>query len=324
MKTMRKRTLTALAASGAVTLVMGTGCAPRGDTDKATDPGADKVSARMKQVVSKDGTTIAFDRSGNGPAVVLVGGALSVRSHPMVAQLVERLSQRFTVLNYDRRGRADSGDTSPYAVRREVEDLEAVIDAAGGSAFVFGSSSGAVLALEAASTLPTKITKLALYEPPFIIDDSRPPVPNGLLQQLNEAVASGRRGDAVEIFMTKAVGLPKESLVSMRKDPSWAQMEAVAHTLAYDVLIVGDTMGGKPLPADRVKQWAAATMPVLVMAGEKSEPFMHKGAQALVEALPSAQHRALAGQGHAADSAALAPVLVEFFAGGKGGTTPGN
>jgi pimeloyl-ACP methyl ester carboxylesterase len=280
----------------------------------------------MKQAASKDGTPIAFDRSGNGPAVVLVGGALSVRSHPMVTQLVERLSEHFTVFNYDRRGRGDSGDTSPYAAQRELEDLEAVIDAAGGSAFVFGSSSGAVLALEAASKLPPKITKLALYEPPFIIDDSRPPVPNDLLKQLDEAIASGKRGDAVEIFMTKAVGMPKESLVPMRKDPSWAQMEAVAHTLPYDVLLVGNTMGGKPLPADRIQQWAAATMPVLVMAGEKSEAFMHKGTQALVAALPSAQHRALAGQGHAADSAALAPVLVEFFAGGKGkgSTTPRN
>jgi pimeloyl-ACP methyl ester carboxylesterase len=323
MKTMNKRALAALAVSVAVTLVMGTGCTPRSDADKATEAGEDRGSARMKQVVSKDGTTIAFDQAGNGPAVVLVGGALSVRSHPVVTQLVERLSEHFAVFNYDRRGRGDSGDTSPYAVRREVEDLEAVIDAAGGSAFVFGSSSGAVLALEAASTLPTKVTKLALYEPPFIIDDSRPPVPNDLLEQLNEAIASGRRGDAVEIFMTKAVGLPKESLVSMRKDPSWAQMEAVAQTLAYDVLIVGHTMGGKPLPADRVKQWAAARMPVLVMAGEKSEAFMHEGAQALVEALPNAQRRALAGQGHAADSAALAPALVQFFA-GKGSATPEN
>jgi pimeloyl-ACP methyl ester carboxylesterase len=243
---------------------------------------------------------------------------LSVRSHPMVTQLVGRLSERFTVFNYDRRGRGDSGDTSPYAVQRELEDLEAVIDAAGGSAFVFGSSSGAVLALEAASTVPTKITKLALYEPPFIVDGSRPPVPNDLLKQLDDAIASGKRGAAVEIFMTKAVGLPKESLVPMRKDPSWAQMEAVAHTLPYDVLLVGNAMGGKPLPADRIQQWAAATMPVLVMAGDKSEAFMHKGTQALVEALPRAQRRALAGQGHAADSAALAPVLVEFFAGGTG------
>jgi pimeloyl-ACP methyl ester carboxylesterase len=269
----------------------------------------------MRKVISKDGTAIAFDKTGHGPVVILVGGALGVRSHPMFSQLVELLSGQFTVFNYDRRGRGDSGDTPPYAVTREVEDIEALIDEAGGSANVYGISSGAVLALEAASKLPHKVKKLALYEPPFIIDDSRPPVPKDYVEQLNAAIAAGRPDSAVEIFMTKALLIPDEYVAPMRADPSWREMEKVAHTLAYDGIIMGNAMSGKPLPAERVKQWAKAAMPTLVMTGGNSEAFFHSGAKALVAGLPNAKHRVLEGQDHAVSSEALAPVLVEFFAG---------
>ncbi len=231
----------------------------------------------------------------------------------MNVQLAELLSKHFTVLNYDRRGRGDSSDTPPYAVEREAEDIEAVIDAAGGSAFVYGISSGAVLALEAASRLPTKVKKLALYEPPFILDDSRPPLPKDYVAQLDAAIAADKRGDAVEIFMTKALGIPEEYLAPMRADPSWAETEAVAHTIAYDGTIMGDTMSGKPLPTARTKQWAKATMPTLVMDGGNSEAFFHTAAQALVDVLPNAQHQTLAGQDHGVASDVLVPVLVEFF-----------
>src|SRR5258708_9846771 len=162
----------------------------------------------MKKVLSKDGTPIAFDQSGHGPAVILVTGAIARRSE--AASLAAHLSPDFTVFAYDRRGRGESGDTAAYAVEREVEDLDALITEAGGSAFVFGHSSGAVLALEAARLLPTKITKLAVYEPPFIIDDSRPPAPEDYVPHLNELVSSGRRGEVVEYFMTEAVGVPAE------------------------------------------------------------------------------------------------------------------
>jgi pimeloyl-ACP methyl ester carboxylesterase len=274
----------------------------------------------MRQVTSKDGTTIAYDQSGKGHPVVLVTGALGVRSDTMLAEL---LAPHFIVFNYDRRGRGDSGDTPPYAVEREVEDIEALINDAGGSAFVYGLSSGAVLALEAASKLPTKVKKLALYEPPFIVDDSRPPVPRDYVAQLNEAIAAGRRGDAVEIFMTKAILIPAEFVAQMRhapmgevfdaemRTPEWAEMEKVAHTLAYDGTIMGDTMTGKPLPP---KKWASVTSPTLVIVGGNSEAFFHNGAQALVEALPSAQLSVLEGQDHAVAPKALAPVLVDFFA----------
>lgn len=279
----------------------------------------------MRTVTSKDGTTIAFDQCGQGAAVILVTGALGVRSpHPMSRQLAELLSKNFTVIDYDRRGRGDSGNTLPYAVQREVEDIEALIDAAGGSAFLYGLSSGGVLALEAASKLPNKVKKLALYEPPFIIDDSRPPVPDDYVEQLNAAIAAGRPGEAVEIFMTKALLIPPEFVAQMRnapmsqsfgddagmKPPEWADMEKVAHTLAYDGMITRDTMSGKPLPP---KKWFSNRAPTLVITGENSEAFFHDGAKALVNELPQAQHHILEGQDHAVSPEALAPVLVEFF-----------
>jgi len=282
----------------------------------------------MRTITSKDGTKIAFDQYGEGPALILVTGALGVRSpHPMSRQLAELLSQHFTVIDYDRRGRGDSGDTQPYAVQREVEDLEALIDAAGGSAFLYGISSGAVLALEAASRLPGKVKKLVMYEPPFIVNDSRPPVPKDYVEQLNAAIAAGRPGDAVEIFMTKALLIPPEFVAQMRnapmdqsfgedvvKPPEWSEMEKVAHTLAYDGMVLGDAMSGKPLPS---KKWFSNRAPTLVITGGNSEAFFHDGAKALVNDLPQAQHRILEGQDHAVSPDALAPLLIEFFQSGE-------
>jgi pimeloyl-ACP methyl ester carboxylesterase len=276
----------------------------------------------MNTVRSQDGTTIAYDRAGEGPALILVGGALSVRQHPVVDQLVTALAPHFTVFSFDRRGRGDSGDTLPYAVEREVEDIEALIDAAGGSAFLYGMSSGAVLALEAAKRLGDKVKKLVMYEPPLILDDSRPPAPNDYVEQLNNAIAAGQPGDAVEIFMTKAILLPPEAVAQMRtgqydsqsdsemKPPEWQAMESVAHTLAYDGQIMEGLMLGKPLPEGR---WAGVDAAALVVAGGNSDTFFHNGAQALVEQLPNAQYRVLEGQDHAVSPAALAPLLVEFL-----------
>ena len=168
----------------------------------------------MERTRSADGTAIAFDRSGQGPAIVVVGGALADRS--AFASLAARLAPRFTVIAFDRRGRGDSGDTAPYAVEREVEDIAALLDEAGGSAFLFGHSSGAVLALETARTLPGRVPKLALYEPPFVVDDSRPGPPADFVTHLETLVSEGRRGDAVAYFMTTGPGVPAEVVESMR------------------------------------------------------------------------------------------------------------
>lgn len=240
-----------------------------------------------RKVASKDGTSIAFDQSGKGPALIVVASALAGRSD--AKRFAELLAQHFTVINYDRRGRGDSGDTKPYAVQREVEDIKALIDAAGGSAFVFGSSSGAVLALEVASKLPAKVKKLALYEPPFIVDDSRPRVPADFVKQVTDFVVSGRRGDAIEYFMTKGVGIPAEFVAQMRHMPMWAGMEKLAHTLAYDGTIMGGTQSGKPLPS---KRWASAAAPTLVMHGGASDAWLRNAAAALAGMMSNAKQRA--------------------------------
>lgn len=262
----------------------------------------------MEEVISKDGTTIAFDRSGEGPPLLLVGGALSDRS--AAADLTTRLASRFTVIAYDRRGRGDSADTPPYAVDREVEDIEALIVAGGGRAFVFGHSSGAVLALEAARTFPEQITKLALYEPPFIVDDSRPPLPADYVTRLDALVSADRRGDAVEYFMTTGPGVPAEVVAGMRQQPFWSSLESVAHTLAHDGTIMGDAMGGSREPLQR---WSSVEVTTLVMDGGASPDWQRNAVQSLAEILPDARRRTLEGQDHGPDPDVLAPALQAFF-----------
>ncbi len=189
--------------------------------------------------------------------------------------------------------------------QREVEDIEALIDAAGGSAFLFGSSSGAVLALEAASKLAVKVKKQVLYEPPFIVDDSRPPMPADFVEQVKELLAKDKRSDALKLFFSKAMGIPGIFIFMMRLMPSWSKSKSVAHTLPYDLAIMGDTQRGKPLSASR---WATASMPTLVLTGGKSEAFFHTGGDALAEVLPNAQHRILKDQHHG--SVVMSPNVV--------------
>jgi pimeloyl-ACP methyl ester carboxylesterase len=267
----------------------------------------------MAKATSKDGTTIAFDKTGDGPSIVIVDGAFVYRAiDQLPVQLAEMLAPRFTVAHYERRGRGNSDDTPPYAVEREIEDLQAVIDAVGGSAFVLGLSSGAVLALEAAAR-GLAIRKLALYEPPFIVDDSRPPLPENYVAHLTELVAADRRGDAIEYALTKAVGLPTEVVTAMRTEAFFPAMEAVAHTAAYDGAIMADTMAGKPLPLTR---WASVTIPALVIVGEHSEEFWQRGTRELAQGLPAGIHRTLdtlTEESHAVAPGALAPLMEEFF-----------
>jgi pimeloyl-ACP methyl ester carboxylesterase len=263
----------------------------------------------MKKVISRDGTSIAYDQYGKGQPVILVSGAFQHRQiDPGTAQLGALLGQHFTVLHYDRRGRGDSSDTLPYAVEREIEDLDALINAVGGQAYVFGHSSGAALALEAAG-YGLKINKLVLYEPPFMTSNgnngSRLQVDH--VAQLSRMVSSGRRGEAVEYFMTRVVGLPPENVKPVRSSPVWPSLEAVAPTLVYDLTILGDSSVPLELAAN-------VRIPVLVMDGAASFPFMHASAQALAGALPAGHIRTLPGQTHEVNPEVLAPLLVEFFA----------
>jgi pimeloyl-ACP methyl ester carboxylesterase len=263
----------------------------------------------MEQVTSKDGTKIALDRSGEGPPIILVGGAMNTRSFGPNGSLAPLLAERFTVINYDRRGRGDSGDTQPWAVEREIEDIDALIEAAGGSASVYGISSGAALALEAASR-GLAIEKLALYEAPFIVDESRSPLADDYLVRLEGLVASGRRSDAIRLFMREGVGLPAVFVALMRFMPAWSKLRAIAHTLPYDAAIVYDYQKGRPLPTEL---WTSATMPTLAVAGGKSPDWTRHAMRELANVLPNARHHTLEGQTHIVKAEVLAPVLVEFF-----------
>lgn len=260
----------------------------------------------MEKVTSKDGTQIAYDRQGTGPALLLVDGALCYRTFGPMPGLAQLLAPHFTVYNYDRRGRGDSGDTKPYAVEREIEDIEALVDESGGPAYVCGLSSGAALALEAAMRLNGKIKKLAMYEAPYAANEAAQPSWNEYDSQLAKLLAEGRRSDAAALFMT-VVGTPPEQIEGMRHAPVWTMFESVAPTLAYDAAALGK---GHAAPLERA---STVTTPALVMNGGASFPFMYDIAQALSKAMPNAQLRTLEGQRHDVNAEVLAPVLVEFF-----------
>jgi pimeloyl-ACP methyl ester carboxylesterase len=263
----------------------------------------------MRTTHSGDGTKIAYDTAGSGPVLVLVDGALCTRRIGPGKGLARLLARDFTVINYDRRGRGDSEDADEYAVEREVEDLEAVIEAAGGPAFVFGQSSGAVLALYAAARSP-QVTRLAVYEAPFIVDDTRAPTGPEYHQQLTDLLAHAKRGPAVRLFL-RLVGLPPLVIGGLRLTPLWPRLKAIAHTLPHDSLITVEHQQGRPLSPGL---WAGATTPTLVLCGGASEAWMRNGMQALADALPDATLRTLEGQTHNLRPKMVAPHLVRFFA----------
>ena len=261
----------------------------------------------MPTVMSKDGTKIVYDKSGQGPAVILVAGATMTRA--AWSDLANLLAPHLTAYAYDRRGRGESGDTQPYTLEREFEDIQALLDNAGGTAYVYGISSGASLSLEAAAVLGNKISKLAVYEAPYASSDAAREEWQAYRKNLDAAIAAGRNGEAVELFMG-LVGVPKETVESMRQSPMRPQLEAIAPTLRYDAEAMGSD---RSAPLERAAKVTAKT---LVMDGEASYgpmPFMKETAIALAKAIPNAVHQTIAGQSHNIDSAVLAPVLIEFF-----------
>lgn len=259
----------------------------------------------MGQVISKDGTAIVFDRSGQGAPLILVDGAICYRAFGPMGALAPLLEQHFTVYQYDRRGRGESGNTLPFAPEREIEDIDALIQEAGGATFVYGISSGAALALEAALKLGGKIRKLALYEPPY--NPAEQQQWQDYHRQLTKALAANRPGDAVTAFMT-LVGTPADQIEEMRHAPVWPMFEAVAPTLAYDAAALGGD--DRSIPVERA---ASVTVPTLVMAGSATYPFIIETARALATAIPNAQYRALEGQTHDVAPDVIAPVLTQFF-----------
>jgi pimeloyl-ACP methyl ester carboxylesterase len=272
---------------------------------------ATRIGSRaMHTVTSKDGTTLAYDTYGRGPALVLVGGAFSYRKFKGNLELAGLLGGHFTVLVYDRRGRGDSGDTAPYAVERELEDLEAMLRAAGGAAFVFGMSSGAALAALAAAK-GARITRLALFEPPYMVGDvgHRPPPDHDA--RLRRILAEGRRGAAVSFFLTEVMGAPWFLPAIMRLTPFWPKLKAVAHTLPYETAVLG---GDFAFPA---RTLASLRIPTLIAAGAKSPEVLRAAARTVAETVPGVVHEELAGQSHDVSMKVLAPVLIRFFEGGR-------
>ena len=258
----------------------------------------------MDSVTSKDGTTIAFDRVGDGPPVILVsGGSVDRGSNAPVADV---LATQYTVFNYDRRGRGPSGDTQPYAVQREIEDIDAVIGAAGGAAGLYGSSSGAALALEAAAA-GLAVTKLALWEPPYI-GEGRPRPADDTASIYRKFVAEGKRGDAVEYFMAKVVGMSPEFVGFARSQPWWPAQEALAHTLAYDAEIMGDYI----LPIDRV---AKIAVPTLVSPEARASTGWTRPPTRSPMPCRTGSIGTIEGASHDVDAKVLGPLLAEFFAG---------
>ena len=263
----------------------------------------------METVTSSDGTTIAFERLGDGPPVIVVCGAMCDRA--LMRPTAEELAKHFTVINYDRRGRGDSGDTAPYAVEREIEDIGALIDEAGGRASVYGHSSGAGLVLHAAAHgLP--IVKIVLHDPPYAPDGDEQArrISREYGENLKAALSEGRRGDAVELFMT-TVGMPREMIEGMRHTPRWAELETIAPTLAYDSEVMGDIGRDGTIPVDQASR---VTVPALVLTGGADYPWMTGVGRRLADAMPNGRHRALEGQEHAVPPEVLVPVLAEFLA----------
>ncbi len=263
----------------------------------------------MSTTTSKDGTQIGYETKGQGPSLILVDGALCYRGFGPMPALAELLTPHFTVYTYDRRGRGESSNGKSFSVQREVEDLDALIQAAGGTAFVYGISSGACLVLEAALKLGNKMPKIALYEPPYNGDKAALQQWKDYRTQLHQAVSEGRRGDAVVLFM-KLVGNPDDAVNGMRQSPMWGMFEAVAPTLEADAAAMGDE---RRAPVERA---AKLTVPALVMDGGANLQFlpsMHQTADALGKAIPHAQQRTLEGQTHDVKPDVIAPVLIEFF-----------
>ncbi|MEU6771914.1 alpha/beta hydrolase [Streptomyces sp. NPDC046759] len=256
-----------------------------------------------KKTTSRDGTPLAYQVTGQGPTVILVSGAMSTGG--TLAPLAQRIADRCTAVVYDRRGRGESADTKPYAVEREVEDLAALMDAVGGEAALFGvSSGGALVLLAAASGLP--IRRAAVYEVPYADALEGGAEREAVYKEnLNRALAEGRRGDAVELFL-RLTGLGEEVIRGARQSPMWAGMEAVAPSLAHDDAVMGDGL----LPRERL---ASVSVPVLSVAGGASPEWMREASRAVAKTVPRGTYRVLEGQTHMVEPDVLGPVLAEFF-----------
>jgi pimeloyl-ACP methyl ester carboxylesterase len=272
-------------------------------------------------VKSRDGSRITYDRYGSGPTVILIGGALGYRKFKKMEELATLLSERCTVINYDRRGRGDSTEASPFSVQREIEDIAALIEEEGGSASLWGWSSGGALALRAAQA-GIGVERVSVYEVPFMVDPTHNRPTPDYAERIDELVAADDRSGLVKHFMRNAIGMPAPLVALMRFSPMWKGLKSTSHTLGYDWEALGKhNMYGSPLDPE---EWAGVTQPTLVVSGAKSPEVLRKGSRALAGVLPNAEHRELAGISHNVKMPVLAPVLTEFFAARPSGSAASN
>jgi pimeloyl-ACP methyl ester carboxylesterase len=269
----------------------------------------------MAHINSKDWTGIGFEKVGTGPLLVLVDGALAFREFRGSRQLAAELAERFSVVSYDRRGRGESSDTAPYAVEREIEDIEALVDAHGGRASLYGFSSGAVLALRAAAALGEKVERVVVLEPPFNPDDEESKSASlSYAKQMAALLDEGKRGEAVKFFLADM--LPPDVLSEVERSPEFQIMEAVAPTLAHDNAVMGDGAVPQALAQE-------VSIPVLVLDGAESPDFKHAAADALAAALPNATRVTLPNQNTLVEPSVLAPVIADFILGALRGPVRG-
>jgi len=259
----------------------------------------------MATVISKDGTKIAYSKTGKGQPVIMVDGAMCSRAFGPTTEMAKLLAEDFTVITYDRRGRNESGDTLPYSVDKEIEDLDALIKEAGGSVFMVGFSSGAALTLNAAAK-GLNIKKMVLYEAPYVMNMGGHNPPADAEAQFKQLIAAGKRSAAVKFFMKDLVGMPAIFPMIMSLTPVWSKLKAVAHTLPYDAAV----MAGFTLPT---KLAASVTTPTLVAGGEKSPISLRNAVEQLAKTIPNAQIKLLKGQDHKVSSKAIVPVLADYL-----------
>ncbi|WP_378734511.1 alpha/beta fold hydrolase [Nocardia brasiliensis] len=270
----------------------------------------------METVTSADGTVIAYDRyEGHAGTVILIGGAFGYRKFGKMVELAEALNEQYglTVVNYDRRGRGDSGDSTGYDVEREIDDIAALVEAVGGSATLFGWSSGAALALRAAgSGRILGVTKVVAFEPPFVVDQDGFVPPADLATTLHELVATDRRAETVRFYMTKAMGIPRALVTVMRFTPFWKHLLATANSTPHDWAVMHEFMRGEPL---RPEDWVGVKAQTLVIAGAKSDALLRKGARAIAAVLPDAEFQEIPKLSHNPNVGLLAPAAGEFLTG---------
>lgn len=261
----------------------------------------------MPFITSKDGTKIAYEVRGIGPALLLVDGAMCSRDMGPMPAIADALSDKFSVWIFDRRGRGGSGNNLPWTMEKEIDDITALLDAMGDNPMMFGISSGALLAARAAAG--GKVTRLALFEAPMIVDGTHPPMPADFVPGIERHVANGKPSEAAKDFM-RYVGMPGIALFIMSMLPFWKKVTVNAHTLPYDLSFVEPYQAGKPL---KKSDWADISMPVLVMDGGKSPTYMRNAQKQWADILPDAQYKTLPGQTHNVKTDAIAPELRTFF-----------